>query len=585
MDRTFRPLVLFWPHPWKTPIKITLQAVQDGLHHPEVVRLSQVGSMGSQPSHCSRDLVRSLGPAFAELPAMSSIKVPVVGHKVAEPLELKLEVQFPHDVFAHYSKHPQEFQQIFGTDEELQAFWGEKNCQDPAFRNHPALSKPDYRTKCVPLQLHSDAVVMSKTESLHVISWSSYFGQGQILESQLLYAAIVKSACTVDAEGRETYKEIYRCLRWSLAACFSGIHPAENWDGEPWPIGSKRATLANRPLNPEGKYMAIFQVLGDLDEICNQYGLHHFNSGHPCFWCRADTEGVPWTDLSPEAAWRDTLEAPSIHSAPPSDHDLWLLPGLSVWSVAWDILHGCDQGPCLHVLGNILEDFMALPELGGTLEQRLTRVWETSQELYNQAEERNRLPYLALSSFRHPGDFPRLRAKANEARHYLPIVLQMLQLFDPARTSYQRTRLRMVRALVDFYNIVSVPKVLLNMEEATQGRNAIMQFLREYSWLAHRALQNGEVRWQLTIKFHYLCHAADLLQYYNPKFASTYPGESFVGKISRIAQSSMMGKPGYAVGGLLMQKIQASRAVRARKELQWGATIPWNWFSSQIENK
>ena len=102
------------------------EAVRDGLQHPEILKLASLGNYGAQPSHCSRDLVRTLGPAFRELPAISYIKVPVRGHRVAEPFEMELEVQFPHDVFAHYSKHPQDFAQIFGTNEELRDFWGQK---------------------------------------------------------------------------------------------------------------------------------------------------------------------------------------------------------------------------------------------------------------------------------------------------------------------------------------------------------------------------------------------------------------------------------------------------------------------------
>ena len=557
----------------KIPPKKALQAVKDGLNHHEILKLASLGHHGAQPSHCSRDLVRSLSASFQELPAISLIKVPVKGHRVAEPLEIELECQYPHDVFAHYSKHPQLFQQIFGSDEELQAYWGEKDCQDPAFQYHPALTREDYARNCVPIKLHSDGVVMSKTESLHVISWSSYFGQGKILETQLLFTAIVKSACLKQPQdGLDTMRSIYRCLRWSLAACLAGLHPALDWDEKPWPPGSVRAKLANTPLHPGGKFLGVFQLLGDLDELCNQYGLRHFNSTMPCFWCRCSTgPNVPWTDFSPDAAWRLTVEEPGPAGPvmpPPSDHELWMVPGLSIFSVGWDILHGCDVGPCLHVLGNCLEDLMELKGLGRNEDARLAAIWEAAQEIYKDQGIQNRLAHLDTNSFRHgSGEFPRLRAKGNEARHFLPVVEALLARFDGGSSPYHRVRARMIASLLNFYNIVETPRLLLSQEEAHNGKMHIMQFLKDYSWLSSHSMHQGKVRWQLTIKFHYLAHAADLLKWYNPKFSSTYPGESYVGKIAKVALSASMGKPAYALGGLLMQKIQASRAVRLRKQL------------------
>ena len=345
---------------------------------------------------------------------------------------------------------------------------------------HPALDKDGFRSKCAPIKLHSDGVVMTKTESLHVISWSSYFGQGAVLEAQLLFTAIVKSACLKEVDGHDTMREIYRCLRWSLAACLAGLHPVLNWDEEPWPQGSERAKLANTPLHPEAKFLGTFQLLGDLDELCNQYGLRHFNSNSPCFWCRANTQDLPWTDFSPTAAWRQTLEEPQRVLLAPSEHELWLLPGMSVFSVGWDILHGLDVGPCLHVLGNCLEDLMQVRALGRSQEARVATIWQAAQDLYREGQVQNRLGHLDVNSFHHGADeYPKLRAKANEARHFLPVVRALLDRFDNGDSPYHMCRNRMVDSLLGFYQIVDVPRLLLTEAEARQGKAYIQQFLRD----------------------------------------------------------------------------------------------------------
>ena len=68
----------------------------DGLTHPEVMKLASLGNQGVQASHCSRDLVRSLGPAFEDLAAVSYLSVPVQGHREVQPQDIQMEVQFPH---------------------------------------------------------------------------------------------------------------------------------------------------------------------------------------------------------------------------------------------------------------------------------------------------------------------------------------------------------------------------------------------------------------------------------------------------------------------------------------------------------
>ena len=538
----------------------------DGLTHPEVMKLASLGNQGVQASHCSRDLVRSLGPAFEDLPAVSYLSVPVQGHREVQPQDIQMEVQFPHDVFSHYSKTPAAFERVFGSDAEIQSFWNHKDLSDPAYVHHPALLKQDFRSKCVPLKLHSDGVVMSKTESLHVMSWSSFFGKGEILEWQVLFAAVVKSAkCTFN--GRETLSEIYRCYRWSLTACLEGVHPTMDHNEVRWPRGSQRARLAGQPLNPDGKFLAVFQILGDLDELCNSLGLSHFNSGQPCFWCGCNTRELPWTDFSPAAGWRDTQILPQPVMPPPSEHEVWNVPGVTVLSVGWDILHGLDLGPTQHVLGNCLEDLVQKQELGASAEARVRAIWARAVQIYRELGIENRLPHLELGTFRHAKDYPRLRGKGNESRHFLPVVNQLLLEMDQSNTQYCAKRQEMLNSLLRFYAIVDETGFFLTEAAAEEGKLMIMKFLQNYTWLAKRAIQSGQLRWQITIKMHYLVHAAGLLRWSNLRHSSTYPGEAFVGKAAKIAFSASLGKPPHLLGGLLMQKIQASRAVRLRKAL------------------
>ena len=156
----------------------------------------------------------------------------------------------------------------------------------------------------------------------------------------------------LDANTRagRTLNEIYRCLRWSLSACLAGVHPELDHNNNAWPPQSARAMLAQQPLDPNGKFLAVFSILGDLDEFCNTLGLAHFNSVSPCFWCGCNTRDVPWTDSSPDAAWRATTFATSAwHASSLSSGNLGRsqellssqLGGTSFTALTWDPPNMC----------------------------------------------------------------------------------------------------------------------------------------------------------------------------------------------------------------------------------------------------
>ena len=146
--------------------------------------------------------------------------------------------------------------------------------------------------------------------------------------------------------------------------CLHGFHPATDWEGVPFPLNSRRGKLANQALNKDGFYLGMFMLTADLDEVCNMYGLRHFNALDCCYLCHANTSTIPWTDLGPEARWRSTIEKWPHVQYPPTSHRLWDIPGLNLFSISWDILHGLDLGASLHVNANILDDLIHVRSLG-----------------------------------------------------------------------------------------------------------------------------------------------------------------------------------------------------------------------------
>ena len=444
--------------------------------------------------------MRSLGAAFKDLPEVSLVKVPVQAPKENAVFEIDLEVIFPHDILAHYGQKSVEFEKLFGSDQEIQAFWRQKDLKDPAFVRHPAIHQAGFKQKCIPLRMHSDNVEMSKAESLHVVSWSSFFCKGPVQETQQLFTALVKSAAWTDPEGVRpgTMDEIYGALQWSVAACMEGLHPAQDWKGNAWPAGSVRAKLSRTPLHPDGKTMAMMQICGDLEELANQYGLAHWGSSEPCFLCAANTSTTPWSDLSPQAQWRKTVLKPEAVNAPPSDHKLWTLPGLTRWSVGWDVLHGLDLGPNLLVLGSCLEDLVQIKALGRSMDERCRRLWARAQAVYKEKGIANRLSRLEVSMWRAPGEYPKLRCKGNEARHFLPVVEQLLAEHDRSQSEYTATRSKMIKALLDFYTVLEAKDQFLTPEAVQLGKVSGLAFFKEYMQLAPL----GQITWGFEVVGH-----------------------------------------------------------------------------------
>ena len=291
--------------------------------------------------------------------------------------------------------------------------------RDPKLHEHPLLLNPDYAEKCFPGKVHSDSVVMTNKQSLHIISCSSFLGFGDALDTQLYFGSAAKSICCNEAEhGVSTMNVLWRMFAWSLSACVNGRHPILDWQHKAWLPGSREAKAANKPLTPQGWVFAIVGICADLDELCNEYRLAHFNSNKPCFWCPCNTTDMPWSDFSEEALFLRHLYGPDGEGHGEQlipGHPIWEIPGVTRFSVLWDILHGLDLGPTLHVTANVILDLAEDERLGENRTSGLGVVWAGVQKYYKTLGVANTLSNLTLSMITEPNSvntvFPRLHAK------------------------------------------------------------------------------------------------------------------------------------------------------------------------------
>ena len=81
--------------------------------------------------------------------------------------------------------------------------------------------------------------------------------------------------------------------------------------------------------------------------------------------------------------------------------------------------------------GNILLDLIRDRRLGANQKSRLEWVWGRIQHYYKELGIQSKLDHLTLSMFTEPDStgtvFPRLKSKANEPRHLLPCLLEIMR--------------------------------------------------------------------------------------------------------------------------------------------------------------
>ena len=136
-----------------SPEAICKACVEDGVTHPDVVRLSKLGSDGANPQNCLRQMNTLLKrPTLSS--AIGEVEVPMkIDEHTSE--HFMQSIIDPHAAFADiYTNSPEAFESRIcgGNFNRISSFW--HDMQDhPGYATHP-----DHITKCIPIDLHGDGV-------------------------------------------------------------------------------------------------------------------------------------------------------------------------------------------------------------------------------------------------------------------------------------------------------------------------------------------------------------------------------------------------------------------------------------------
>lgn len=160
--------------------------------------------------------------------------------------------------------------------------------------------------------------------------------------------------------------------------------------------------------------------------------------------------------------------------------------------------------------------------------------------------------------FRPPklGDFPCLKGKAAEIRHFVPALGFVFdQLMHPANKQHKQVKLalqcaaRMEAILDEHAAAYCLP--LAAAQEYEKSINSLVQLQAALGAFFH---PQGRALFHFTVKSHYAMHLGMMSRYINPRVGWCYSGEDMMSKVVSLAQASMRGTRQHMVSATLMRK-------------------------------
>ena len=545
---------------------------------PDVPALASTGAWGSQPGNCHRDLGRKVFE-HVQVPETFEVKVPAMLPKSdrSAPGEAVAGVLLPHDWVHRLSVHFEDaFQRVFGSDR-VAEFWRNQDLMDPKLVHHPLLQVADFKRLFVPLWVHGDGAEHQNNDSLCIVSFCSVLGV-RCTKDRKLYVTSWPKVCAASrrrGDGADTWRDVlWPVLAWSFNACFDGVHPSTDHNGVAWPAGSERAQLAGAPLCVGRLRFFIYGFQGDLEYMCNDLDMPHYQRDNFCWMCTCGRgRDNAWNDFRDGALWRRqcTTQAQAC-ARPPSAHPFFSIRGVHSLMLMLDVMHVCDQnGVAAHCIGNVLFT-IAYHQIAPPVHLAVGKLWVRIQQLYAEFGTPHRLHNLRLSMFSNERaplqHYPCLTTavKAADTRHLLRAMLKLCVEYDDGRQERVHRRL-CLQHLVNFYGCMEGHGVHLPSSAHQKLEASVHQCLLHYSWLARHAMNNGLHLWSVVPMFHMLFHLAQQARYTNPRCSWTYMSEDFMGIIVKLAGSCTTAGA-LKVSLAVSQKYRLAMQLRLQRELQ-----------------
>ena len=551
-----------------------------------IEQISKVGVSGRNAKNAPRDFRHLLGGD--SVPPTYEFDVQASDIKSKSMTLSRCKVMLPHEVFAWlYATNRGSLFDDVSSDLVLENFWNSVlACEDPHMAVHPLMTdQRDWKKRAIPLIAYGDGTRYTQRESIEFMAWSFLLARHASATpwaTRYISAAWAKMA----EEGKATWEQIWKVLMWSFDCLWKGIFPTLDHRGDVFPEGSWQSLRAGQPLTTEGHFGVIHRVCGDLAWFNHSLWIKPFAPGaeRMCPFCEAGRRVHPFKDYSTKASWRNTNFRPP--QPPPSEHPLFSLKGISLFTLALDPMHVLDLGIFQHAIGNAL--FMLSFDLIGASwgqdpKSRLSAIWRRIQMLYRRDHTTTRLSNLDLSFICNQNGphahYPYLRAKAAETRCLLPIVCEIVQ----------ETRRDLIQQNVQGDNLVPLTlacrclegfvqvKDLIDTAPAVPGKSlglklitSMQKGLFNYHLLASFAFYNnsGRLRWNVVNKHHFAHHLAEQAVTCSPKAIWTYGFEDLVGRAQRAAHACSKANSRLDLGNAFVQKYRHILAAAMHQEVR-----------------
>ena len=539
----------------KTPSvqRFAAAGVREGIANPALESLARLGSSGVNSQNVHRDLVSRFCKGDVS------------------PYILRLEgstvdaMVYPHEWFhVMFKSYDVEFVRRLGaTPKELKQFWAEFKSHPKGgemVRNHQHLRdrSDELLSRTIPLMAHCDAGPISNRDSACILSWGSAAptAHGSDRQCRFPVAAWSKLHESGHALPNKVWQEFMHsmaCLaRGRFARCMGcGVH----FEPGSWRHAERGKLLApEEPDSDKGWCGVLIGFKGDLDWMCNELGLNHFNSsGHPCGYCLANRDDRPWNYFSNRAAWLETCFDANSFCAwyrRGAYHPLFDLPGMSPQFLPIDILHIMYyKGVASHALGNVLFELTAPGQIPGcnSRDAALRHINQRLKAYYESCKVSSRIPPLKLKNLINErgihDDAPQLRGrdiKAAATKQLVGFVVELAREYNSG-SEHDLHRKRAVELLADFSGVLDGGGTILTQREAASLHAIVFKFLKHYAWLAQEATAQGSFAWAVQPKHHYMAHLGLQQSVLNPKNTSTFLDESLVGRVCAVFAASLDG--------------------------------------------
>jgi hypothetical protein len=227
-------------------------------------------------------------------------------------------------------------------------------------------------------------------------------------------------------------------------------------------------------------------------------------------------------------------------------------------------MHDGDLGVLLNLHGSSMDEIVC--EAPGSMEHARAVLFKDIGETYSELgigpEYRTRS--LKLDHYHKPGDWSCLSCKAAVSRHLVPVMQRILEKRGIVNDR-DKHRYRCYELLQQSLEIIEQNQMFLPDDAAQCLGDIADYFLLHYNWLTKHYHGTTTLRYNYTMKNHYLWHCLCWGRYLNPKCSWNYSFEAMMGLVTRASTACTAGTPLIQTGAKTLLNVRLATFIRYKR--------------------